>query len=86
MTEFNLNISLILSSVISLLFSIIAFFIRALYNEFQKMEVNLAEIRTSAEVIKATMGAESIRTGERLQQNERRIEHLELQYMKGDKV
>lgn len=83
MTELNLNIGLILSSIISLLFSIIAFFIRQLYNEFRKMEINLAEIRTSTEVIKANMNSESIRTSDRIYGLEKRTEKLEYQLMPG---
>ena len=77
MMETTINISIILGSILSLLFSMIAFFTRQLYMEFKKVEINLAEIRTSTEVIKATMHVESIRIKEYLAFQDKRIEHLE---------
>ena len=77
MTELNLNMGLILSSIISLLFSIIAFFIRQLYQEFRKVELTVSEIRTSTEVIKVNIESESTRTRERMKLQEKRMEQLE---------
>jgi len=77
MTELNLNMGWILSSFISLLLSIIVFFIRQLYNEFRKMELSVAEIKITTEVIKANMSSESLRIGERINLLEKRTDQLE---------
>lgn len=76
--EVTINTSLILGSILSVLFSVIAFFIRQLHNDFRKVERKLCEIITSTEVIKANMHSESVRVFERLNFHEKRLEQLEV--------
>ncbi len=75
--EASINISIVLGGILSLLFSLIAYFARQLHSDVKKMELNLAEIKISTELIKANMQSESTRTSERMAQHERRIQQLE---------
>ncbi|WP_207536160.1 hypothetical protein [Desertivirga arenae] len=72
------NSSLILGSILSLIFSVIAFFVRQLHSDFKKVEQNLFEIKTSTELIKANMHNENRRIFERINFHEKRLEQLEL--------
>ncbi|WP_207532962.1 hypothetical protein [Desertivirga arenae] len=76
------NSNLILGAILSLLFSVIAFFVRQLHSDFRRVEQNLSEIITSTEVIKANMNAESVRIFERINFHEKRLEQLEVYLLK----
>ena len=80
--QVDINISIVLGSILSVLFSLIAFFVRALHADFRKMELNLSEIKIDLEVIKANTASESSRSHERFSVQERRIEQLENHLLK----
>ncbi len=80
--QIDINISIVLGSILSLLFSLIAFFARQLHGDVKKMELNLSEIKIDTEVIKANTQAESTRTKELLNFHDKRIEQLENHLLK----
>jgi hypothetical protein len=76
----DINITMLLGSILSVLFSLIAFFARQLHGDVKKMELNLAQIKLDTELIKANMQSESSFTRERINTHEKRIEQLENKY------
>ena len=75
--ELIFNIPIVFSGILSLLFSVIAFFIRQLHNDFRKVEQNISEIKISTELIKANMRSAEIQLSQKMSFLEKRIERVE---------
>ena len=76
----DVNITMLLGSILSVLFSLIAFFARQLHGDVKKMELNLAQIKLDTELIKVCTQSENSITRERINTHEKRIEQLEIKY------
>lgn len=75
--EITLNISLILAGLVSILFSIIAYFIKQLHGDFRKVERDMEELKTTTQLIKTEFKSGNDLLSQRICFNEKRIELME---------
>ena len=75
--ETTINISIILGAVFSLLFSLIAYFLRQIHSDFRKVEQSVSEIKISIELIKSNTRSLALRLGQQIHFLEKRVDHLE---------
>lgn len=79
--EITINISLILAGLVSILFSIIAYFIKQLHGDFRKVERDMEELKTTTQLIKTEFKSGNELLSQRISFNEKRIELLEQLFM-----
>lgn len=63
--------------IISLLFSIVVFFVKQLHSDFKRVEKDLAEVKTNSSLIKTEFKGVSELLSQRIDFLERRILHIE---------
>ncbi len=70
-------IPLIFGTLISLLLSVVAYFIKQLHRDFRKMEMDLSEVKTTTMLIKTEFKSRYDLLYQRLEYLEKRIEIIE---------
>lgn len=77
--ENSINVSILLMSIASLLFSLVAWFVRQLHADFKRFEQDIGEIKTSIRLIQADMKSGDELINQRIGFLERRLSLLEKQ-------
>ena len=79
----NINIiATLFGTLITLLLSIVAYFIKQLHTDFKSMEKDLVEVKTMALIIKTEFKSDSELMTQKLNYLERRVQILEFQLLK----
>ena len=81
MENFN-NITVLFGTLITLLLSVVAYFIKQLHTDFKSMEKDLIEVKTMALIIKTEFKSDSALINQKLTYLERRVQLLEFQLFK----
>ena len=76
------NITVLFGTLITLLLSVVAYFIRQLHTDFKSMEKDLVEVKTMALIIKTEFKSDSELMNQKLTYLERRVQLLEFQTLK----
>ena len=76
------NITVLFGSLISVLLSVVAYFIKQLHTDFKRMEKDLVEVKTMALIIKTEFKSDSALINKKLTYLERRVQLLEFQHLK----
>lgn len=79
-TAINLNI--VFGSLISLLLSIVAYFIKQLHTDFRRMEKDLTEVKTMAILIKTEFKSSNDLLNQKVDYLEKRVNNIELTILK----
>ena len=79
----NINIiATLFGTLITLLLSVVAYFIKQLHTDFKSMEKDLIEVKTMALIIKTEFKSDSALINQKLTYLERRVQLLEFQHLK----
>jgi hypothetical protein len=70
-------IQLIFGSIISILLSVVAYFIKLLHSDFRKMEMDLSEVKTMTMLIKTEFKSRYDLLCQRVEYIEKRVEIIE---------
>ena len=76
------NVTVLFGSLISVLLSVVAYFIKQLHTDFKSMEKDLIEVKTMALIIKTEFKSDSALINQKLTYLERRVQLLEFQHLK----
>jgi len=80
--ETAINLNIIFGSVISILLSIVAYFIKQLHSDFIRMEKDLTEVKTMAILIKTEFKSSNDLLNQKVDYLERRVNNIELIILK----
>ena len=72
------EINIVFGTVISLLLSVVAYFIRQLHSDFRKMEKDIIEVKTTTQLIKTEFKSSHDLLNQRVAYLEKRIDIIEL--------
>lgn len=67
------NITVLFGSLISLLLSVVAYFIKQLHTDFKKMEIDLMEVKTMALIIKTEFKSGNDLLNQKVEYLEKRV-------------
>ena len=76
------NLTILFGTVISLLLSIVAYFIKQLHNDFKRMEKDLIEVKTMALIIKTEFKSGNDLLNQKVEYLEKRVNNIELTLLK----
>jgi hypothetical protein len=76
------NITVLFGTLITLLLSVVAYFMKQLHTDFKSMEKDLIEVKTMALIIKTEFKSDSALINQKLTYLERRVQLLEFQHLK----
>ena len=76
------QLMVIFGSLISLLLSVVAYFIKQLHTDFKRMEKDLVEVKTMALLIKTEFKSSSDLLNQKVDYLEHRVQKLELSIFK----
>lgn len=76
------NITVLFGTLITLLLSVVAYFIRQLHTDFKSMEKDLVEVKTMALIIKTEFKNDSELMNQKLTYLERRVQLIEFKNLK----
>ena len=71
------EINIVFGTIISLLLSVVAYFIRQLHGDFRKMEKDIIEVKTTTQIIKSELKNSYDLLNQRVQYLEKRIDAIE---------
>jgi hypothetical protein len=80
--ETAINLNIIFGSLISVLLSIVAYFIKQLHSDFIRMEKDLTEVKTMAILIKTEFKSSNDLLNQKVDYLERRVNKIELIILK----
>jgi len=80
--ETAINLNIIFGSIISVLLSIVAYFIKQLHSDFIRMEKDLTEVKTMAILIKTEFKSSNDLVNQKVDYLERRVNKIELIILK----
>jgi hypothetical protein len=80
--ETAINLNIVFGSIISLLLSIVAYFIKQLHTDFRKMEKDLTEVKTMAILIKTEFRSSNDLLNQKVDYLEKRVNNIELTILK----
>ena len=72
------NITVLFGSLISILLSVVAYFIKQLHTDFKRMEKDLVEVKTMALIIKTEFKSGNDLLNQKVEYIEKRVHNLEL--------
>ena len=79
----NINIiATLFGTLITLLLSIVAYFIKQLHTDFKSMEKDLIEVKTMALIIKTEFKSGNDLLNQKVEYLEKRVQHIELIILK----
>ena len=79
----NVNyITVLFGSLISVLLSVVAYFIKQLHTDFKRMEKDLFEVKTMALIIKTEFKSGNDLLNQKVEYLERRVQSLEISIFK----
>lgn len=76
------NISILFGTLISLLLSIVAYFIRQLHTDFKGMEKDLNDVKTMTIIIKTEFKSGNDLLNQKVEYLEKRVNNIELTILK----
>ena len=76
------NITVLFGSLISVLLSVVAYFIKQLHTDFKRMEKDLFEVKTMALIIKTEFKSGNDLLNQKVEYLERRVQSLEITIFK----
>ena len=76
------NIALVFGTLISLLLSLVAYFIKALHTDFKSMEKDLIEVKTMAIIIKTEFKSGNDLLNQKVEYLEKRVSNIEFSIIK----
>jgi hypothetical protein len=80
--ETAINLNIVFGSIISLLLSIVAYFIKQLHTDFRRMEKDLTEVKTMAILIKTEFKSSNDLLNQKVDFLEKRVHNIELTILK----
>ena len=80
--EIAINFNILFGTLISLLLSIVAFFIKQLHSDFRKMEKDVTEVKTMAILIKTEFKSSNDLMNQKVDFLERRVNNIEITILK----
>ena len=79
----NINyITVLFGSLISVLLSVVAYFIKQLHTDFKRMEKDLVEVKTMALIIKTEFKSGNDLLNQKVEYLEKRVNNIELSILK----
>ena len=79
----NVNyITVLFGSLISILLSVVAYFIKQLHTDFKRMEKDLVEVKTMALIIKTEFKSGNDLLNQKVEYLEKRVNNIELSILK----
>ena len=79
----NINIiATLFGTLITLLLSIVAYFIKQLHTDFKSMEIDLVEVKTMALIIKTEFKSGNDLLNQKVEYLEKRVNNIELTILK----
>ena len=79
----NVNyITVLFGSLISVLLSVVAYFIKQLHTDFKRMEKDLVEVKTMALIIKTECKSGNDLLNQKVEYLEKRVNNIELSILK----
>jgi hypothetical protein len=72
------EINIVFGTIISLLLSVVAYFIRQLHSDFRKMEKDIIEVKTTTQLIKTEFKSSHDLLNQRVAYLEKRMDVIEL--------
>lgn len=79
----NVNsITVLFGSLISVLLSVVAYFIKQLHTDFKRMEKDLVEVKTMALIIKTEFKSGNDLLNQKVEYLEKRVHNIELSILK----
>jgi hypothetical protein len=76
------NIAVVFGTLISLLLSVVAYFIKALHTDFKSMEKDLIEVKTMALIIKTEFKSGNDLLNQKVEYLEKRVSNIEFSIIK----
>jgi hypothetical protein len=76
------NITVLFGTLITLLLSVVAYFIKQLHSDFKSMEKDLIEVKTMALIIKTEFKSGNDLLNQKVEYLEKRVQHIELIILK----
>ena len=76
------NITVLFGSIISVLLSVVAYFIKQLHTDFKRMEKDLVEVKTMALIIKTEFKSGNDLLNQKVEYLEKRVNNIELSILK----
>lgn len=76
------NLTILFGTVISLLLSVVAYFIKQLHSDFKRMEKDLVEVKTMALIIKTEFKSGNDLLNQKVEYLEKRVNNIELTLLK----
>ncbi|WP_264521162.1 hypothetical protein [Flavobacterium sp. N1994] len=76
------NITVLFGSLISVLLSVVAYFIKQLHTDFKRMEKDLVEVKTMALIIKTEFKSGNDLLNQKVEYLEKRVSNIELIILK----
>ena len=76
------NIAMVFGTLISLLLSFVAYFIKALHTDFKSMEKDLVEVKTMALIIKTEFKSGNDLLNQKVEYLEKRVSNIEFSIIK----
>jgi len=76
------NITVLFGSLISVLLSVVAYFIKQLHTDFKRMEKDLVEVKTMALIIKTEFKSGNDLLNQKVEYLEKRVSKIELIILK----
>jgi cell division protein FtsB len=80
--EIVYNITVLFGSLISVLLSVVAYFIKQLHTDFKRMEKDLVEVKTMALIIKTEFKSGNDLLNQKVEYLEKRVQTLEISIFK----
>ena len=79
----NINyITVLFGSLISVLLSVVAYFIKQLHTDFKRMEKDLVEVKTMALIIKTEFKSGNDLLNQKVEYLEKRVNNIEISILK----
>lgn len=75
--QFGLEINILFGSVISILLSVITYFIKQLHSDFRRMEKDLTEVKATTQLIKTEFKSSYDLLNQKVEFLETRVKNLE---------
>ncbi|GAQ49689.1 TPA: hypothetical protein ACT5CK_001993 [Flavobacterium psychrophilum] len=76
------NITVLFGTLITLLLSVVAYFIKQLHTDFKSMEKDLVEVKTMALIIKTEFKSGNDLLNQKVEYLEKRVHNIELTILK----
>jgi hypothetical protein len=78
------NLTILFGTIISLLLSVVAYFIKQLHTDFKRMEKDLVEVKTMALIIKTEFKSGNDLLNQKVEYLEKRVNNIEITLLKNN--